>query len=599
VEKTVDDYMAGNDKSAASDFDYAANKLRVEVWVDKPTSEIYRKGEELGVGFQTNQDAYAVVYRIDAEGLVTVLWPRGRLEDGFVFGGHEYGLPIAGARPLTVSTVEGEGLVQAIVSQYPFDLRALDLDFHHEPAAERYDFRVAGDPFLAMNEVNFAVTGLEDSGEYVVTNHTTYYVHQVVDHPRYLCNQCHVDDDVSYDPYRDDCTLTIRHDYTWYNNWYDRYGYYPVYGNPVYVYIDPWTYSPWVNYWYRPAYACAPWYGWGWGWGASYSWGYSPYYQGDSYTWYDGGHRRYRPLDRTRANDTGMATKLREYAGGSEMVRKSAISDRERGAMLSRTRLDSRPTDRTVVGARGQGRDVNYRGADPVARTRTNFARVDAGQRSQTGLRIRDNTRLTGTTRDRGTADTVRRRHTAAGNGRAAGLVPVERDRQANEDWRGTTRGGGVRDATTVGNNRSGTGDNSAGTVRGRTGSGVARDRSNGGSKAVQPRKQSPRVWNSTGGQTESPRGSSRSRSGNVERRSRDEPQPRRDSGAVSPRRQDSGSSGRGSTEKSSGAVQKSSGSGSRSDSKAGSSSGSSRGGGGTSKGGSRGTGGRDKASRR
>ncbi|RLA55660.1 MAG: hypothetical protein DRR04_14620, partial [Gammaproteobacteria bacterium] len=160
ADKTVADYMSGDQQRQESDFDYASNSLRVEVWVDKPQNEIYRKGEDLGVGFQSNQDAYAVVYRIDTEGVVTVLWPRSRFDDGFIFGGHEYQMPVSGAARLRVSTREGEGIVEAVVSQYPFDLRSLELDFHHEHTAEKYDFRVAGDPFLAMNEVNYAVTGL-------------------------------------------------------------------------------------------------------------------------------------------------------------------------------------------------------------------------------------------------------------------------------------------------------------------------------------------------------------------------------------------------------------------------------------------------------
>ena len=71
------------EQSAA--FDYDDIGLRVALWLDKEEGEIYRKGSNIEVGFQTNEDAYAVVYRVDTEGLVTVLWPRSRLDDGFVF----------------------------------------------------------------------------------------------------------------------------------------------------------------------------------------------------------------------------------------------------------------------------------------------------------------------------------------------------------------------------------------------------------------------------------------------------------------------------------------------------------------------------------
>ncbi|MFT5782991.1 MAG: hypothetical protein ACI9JE_000308, partial [Candidatus Krumholzibacteriia bacterium] len=232
AEKSVNDYMAESSEvggNKQSDFDYATIDLRSDVWVDRSSEEVYSKGEELKVGFEVNQDAYAVIYRIDTEGFVTVLWPRSRFDDGFVFGAHEYQLPVSGERTLRVSSREGEGFIEAIVSKYPFDLRNLEVDFHHEKSGEKFSFAVAGDPFLAMNEVNFAVTGLEDSGEFVVTNYAKYYVHQAVDHPRYLCSQCHIEDEVAYDPYVDECTLTIEYDYSWYNGWYDQYGYYPVY----------------------------------------------------------------------------------------------------------------------------------------------------------------------------------------------------------------------------------------------------------------------------------------------------------------------------------------------------------------------------------
>ena len=291
--------------------------LRVNVWQDKEDGDIYRLGEELRVYFETNRDAYAVVYRIDAEGDVTVLWPRSRFDDGFVFGQHRYTLPNSASRPLRVSNKEGVEYVEAVVSLYPFDLRALEVDFFNEDNDVGYQYRVAGDPFLAMNEINYAMTGLEDPADYVVTNYTSYYVHQAVDHPRYLCGQCH-DDDRDYDPYHDTCVINIHYDYGWYNRWWLSYGYYPIYYYPAYYYVDPWTWSPWINYWYTP------WYGWPVG--VVYTWPYryhiwcdSPYWYGDVWSRWKGGHRRYAPLAKDyvlRPNDRDV-----RYHRGSLMVR--------------------------------------------------------------------------------------------------------------------------------------------------------------------------------------------------------------------------------------------------------------------------------------
>ena len=64
-------------------FESSSQTLRVGVWLDRGQVEVYKRGERIRVGFQTNEDAYAVVYRIDTEGLVSIIWPRDRLDDGF------------------------------------------------------------------------------------------------------------------------------------------------------------------------------------------------------------------------------------------------------------------------------------------------------------------------------------------------------------------------------------------------------------------------------------------------------------------------------------------------------------------------------------
>jgi hypothetical protein len=488
------------------DFDYSSQTLRVGVWMEgKDDREVLQKGEKFAVGFQTNQDAYAVVYRIDTEGEVSILWPRSRFDDGFVFGGHEYKLPVAGKRRLVAGGEAGEGFVQAIVSSYPFDLRELELDFHHEYTDEPFRFAVAGDPFLAMNEVNYVVTGLEDSGDYVVTNYISYYVHHKVDHPRYLCNQCHFDDEVAYHPYNDSCTLEISYDHDWGNSWYDHYGFYPVYYQPVYVYYDPWTYNPWVNWWYYPRYRCAP--TWGWGWRSSYtywSWYDSPYYWGDCYDYYHhhhnhyastGTHRRWGPLDRHYAANHSR-TKTRELGRASSLVGRAKLGDRDRLALENRTPVAGRARDEMRVPTR----DRTVRGRDAM-RIQT---RVTGDASLRSGLRIRDNNRV----RIGGREGT---RHISGGGDRPAQLKPVSREPARDERGRGTTVIRPSSNANTRQDQRSlrrgGTG---AGSDRSTTGNTQLR-RPNGDSsratkpsqdsrtiKPVEPRRKGTRIWNTS-----------------------------------------------------------------------------------------------------
>ncbi|MFO7652208.1 MAG: DUF4384 domain-containing protein [Candidatus Krumholzibacteriia bacterium] len=428
-----------------ADYNYAAQELRAEVWLDRSGDEVYRRGDHQRVHFQTNGDAYAVVYRIDAEGRVEVLWPRSRLDDGFVFGYHEYTLPVGGARQLRVSDAEGVGYIQIVASRYPYDLRELQLDFFHEPLERPYDFYVAGDPFLAMNEVNFVVTGLEDAADFVITNYASYYVHRVVDYPRYLCSQCHIGEEAVAvsDPYATNCVVDIRHDYGWTNEWYVTFGYYPVYHHPVYYYVDPWTYRPWINYWYRPWYAwpTVPVYSWHftpWGW-----WD-SPYWHGDVYAHYGrykSSGTRYRPLDKDW---------LRRGLGNDDRSRMPLVTqrpdDRIVKAMRDRTRLaDAR--GRIAAG----GADARERFADrpELKRDRKDF-RPDRGD-DRAGLRIVDRKARDGGFRHGGASEPLRgsevRLRTLDARDSGQRLIDLEGRAVRGRDDRTTGARGGDDDA--------------------------------------------------------------------------------------------------------------------------------------------------------
>jgi len=353
--------------------------LRVNIWHDHADDEPYRPGEAVRIHFETNRDGYVVVYRIDTAGRVTILWPRSHLDDGFVFGHHTYHLPTAGARRIRAGDEVGVEYVEAIFSEYPFDLRELDIDFHEEREAKRHDYYVAGDPFLAMNEVNYAVTGLDDAQDYVVTNYVSYSVGRQVDHPRYLCTQCH-DPDTVHDPYRDHCTVEIHYDYGWANDWYVRFGYYPVYYYPTYYYVDPWTWTPWINFWYRPWYAWPDFGFYSWGF-SFYLWDTSPYYRGDVWVRYKHGDRRYRPLAKVRAyREPRRVDRL-------SVPRSLVVTKQPESRLIEAMRLKRPVVDREGSVRTKGTRKAAYRNVPPTRRRP-----VDLGERRrptrQPGLRV-------------------------------------------------------------------------------------------------------------------------------------------------------------------------------------------------------------------
>lgn len=386
----------------------ADRDLRVQVWHDKGDEDVYERGEAMRLYFRTNADAYVVVYRIDADGLTEVLWPTTRYNDGFVYGGHSYTLPPQGSpERLRASLSKGVEYVEAIASRYPFDLRNLAIDFAFDrDAQERYDHTVAGDPFLAVNDINYAITGLEEDVDYVVTDWAHLYVEERVEYARYSCNQCHNGDGNEVHPYVDRCTqVTVHYDWGWYDSWYSRYGWWPVYYDPFYWYWDVHAYRAWYFPYYRVCYDWPGYYGvytrpyrvW--------SWWDSPHCRGDYWTLRQRGVVRDRPLyavgdaasrerfgddtaARTRGPEPPSIVRSREGTQSRDARQRTAPVElsrstppsRSRGELLERSRdsLDRGSSERReVVGGR-EGRGIREGGG----RVRTDVVRTDHVVRS-------------------------------------------------------------------------------------------------------------------------------------------------------------------------------------------------------------------------
>ncbi|MBI5711180.1 MAG: DUF4384 domain-containing protein [Candidatus Eisenbacteria bacterium] len=224
-----------------------ARGLGVDVWTDRGSDAVYAPGEEMLVKLRTSQDAYLLVYEIDSEGYVRVLFPhRGR--SGFVEGRRTYHVPPDDARlSLVVQGELGEGYIVAIAAREPFG----DLPWYlrpYDPQAEGVgytgseepeqgitsDGRIVGDPFVAMERIRRRVVARWEDRDGFGTAYVTYYVHQRVRYPRYICYDCHR-------PGR----------YAWWTGW------------------DPY-YSTCTYFDFRV--------NWGWYWGPGYWFGYVPYY---------------------------------------------------------------------------------------------------------------------------------------------------------------------------------------------------------------------------------------------------------------------------------------------------------------------------------
>jgi hypothetical protein len=105
--------------------------LDVQVWVDRGEASHYRIGDPIEVFFRTNRDAHVVIYDVDTEGYVNILFPARPGDRGFVRAGVTYRLPVHGRRfEYAVAGPPGIEVVEAVATSAPF--RSL------EPFCDRY-----------------------------------------------------------------------------------------------------------------------------------------------------------------------------------------------------------------------------------------------------------------------------------------------------------------------------------------------------------------------------------------------------------------------------------------------------------------------------
>ena len=394
-----------------------ADGLMVNVRIAEGNGSVFEPGELVKLTFQTNRDAYVILYNIDSDGFVNLLYPK----DGKprrVEGNKVYFLPEVGSGLQWVTEGStGIEYIHAVAVTDPTAIKEQELYFlaqnRNQPEDER--FRIDGDPFLSFNMIDEEIVG--NAREYPpATDYTYFYINREVEYPRYLCSKCHAPGKLT-DPYNMDCPEIVVERYTYdedvaypypplfdityveggedkdyyatskyidrhFEDDYDEYDDTPIYLSIYYSnYSYPYRYywpsyrTYWTNYHYNPYLWDYYWY---WDFGFSYyftdfyyhywpfyTW-YSPYnyycawdyYNYDSWRYYDSSYRNYRPLysDRTLVKRTINYTTTSTDLLRDRIISKSLLSQREAGNYARRAD-DSRSIDKNY------GRSVSGRGA--------------------------------------------------------------------------------------------------------------------------------------------------------------------------------------------------------------------------------------------
>ncbi len=169
----------------------------IELWT---SGELFRPGDRVHVWFRPAEDAYVMVFRVDTDGRVRVLYPRYPWHDNFVAAGERVEVwdpsDADDFYAFVIDDDPGTGYLFAVASRAPFDFDAFALGDHWDYRHIAYYGRVTGDPYVALTHLvdQMVPDPAHDAYSYDVF---PYHVGQRYDYPRFLCYDCH-----AYVPYR-------------------------------------------------------------------------------------------------------------------------------------------------------------------------------------------------------------------------------------------------------------------------------------------------------------------------------------------------------------------------------------------------------------
>jgi hypothetical protein len=208
-------------------------RLDVDVWINKDEGGVYRPGESMRVYFRSTGDSYMLVFNVDTEGFVHLIYPYGPGDPPFVDGGRAYRIPSrSDPYDLVADGPPGIEYVVAVASPYPFQnlpwYLSADRNDGERPDLEDDDDdtesgQIQGDPYVGIDHIirRIAPQGREDR---IATNETYFYIGRRVEYPRYVCADCH-SHPFYFDPYVNACSaFEIRVDATWAHYAPIRYG---------------------------------------------------------------------------------------------------------------------------------------------------------------------------------------------------------------------------------------------------------------------------------------------------------------------------------------------------------------------------------------
>jgi hypothetical protein len=164
----------------------------ISLQMTRTEGSVLNPGDEIGFRVQADQDGYLVVFNIDTEGFVNLLYPARGERPVTVREGETYLIPDDSRELLLVEGVTGVEFVFALIVPERGDIIRQQLDFMGKandlPREDRY--RIEGDPFIAANIVAGELVRGISQREGVFLDYTYFFINERVAYPCYMCGEC-------------------------------------------------------------------------------------------------------------------------------------------------------------------------------------------------------------------------------------------------------------------------------------------------------------------------------------------------------------------------------------------------------------------------
>jgi len=147
--------------------DWFEGNVQVRLRMDRGEGALYGMGQPVGLKLEANEDAYHLVYGIDTDGYLRVLYPYDCYDDGYVYGGQVYRIGRGAFRRYYANGPQGVEYIHVVASATPFrrlywhGCGGYDAYAHDVSWGGFQDYwgcalppRIYGDPYVAMQTID-------------------------------------------------------------------------------------------------------------------------------------------------------------------------------------------------------------------------------------------------------------------------------------------------------------------------------------------------------------------------------------------------------------------------------------------------------------